>query len=353
MDSITNDLVREVYRGQYSAFDSLMDLLSNKMQRRLNGKFRNLPETKRYDLIPDFAVNFYSKVKEAHEEANRRIQHSSRKLTADEIDALKIQLCSVIAKFDLSEGTSFENWMWVCLWRLAINELRRLKIQVDIADEEDIFRNFPKHFPRQLYLRSEQGELKDYDMVVELLRSALSGDELIYFEVWLDQEPDPDNYLLKPDNDLVKDAIAKQTGKTVNDAYITNLKQSVMMKCYLQLLEHSDKVNSLAAIFQGLMRIKAVLDDMFLIMMENIWQAFYEDADAVSRFRTEISPTLWARWETSKQKRKIQAEILVEAYRHFRFSEPLPYFCYRIELYSNNRFGTKVRQLFMEGGAKN
>jgi hypothetical protein len=232
--------------------------------------------------------------------------------------------------------------MWACLVNLALSELERLKLRPEFVDIDNASETFHALFKNQ----PEQGELKDRNAIKKMLKPVLEGDELIYLEVWFNHGPDPKAH-------LVKDAIAKERGKNVGDVYISNLKQNFLMKSYLELLERSDKINSLTHLFQRLMKISEIQEEMFVVMMDNIWKAFYEDDKAIHKSKTEISAALWAKWRTLTLRRGVQEKILVEAYHHFRLSRPPLHFCYKIELYSDNRFGSNVRKLFMEGGAKN
>jgi hypothetical protein len=341
MADITNNLVRQFYLGDYSAWDTLMNLHSNSALRFLIKNFPNLPEGERDELVAKFAVNFYLKVKKGHEEAEKQIGDSARELSADEIDALKIQCCTVSAKFDLSYGYNFTNWMFKRLDWDAKTALERLNLKPEFIQVNHENENFLE----QLNHPSEQGELKDINVIKRILKEVLEGDERIYLDVWFDHGPDPKAR-------LVKDSIAEKTGRTVGDAYVTNLKQRFLAKSYLELLEHINRVSALASLCRTLMEVNESHEKMFVVMMENIWKAFYEDDEAVLRSQTGSSPKLWARWQNTTQRKNVQEEILVEAYRYFRHSSPLLKFCYKIELYANTHFGSRIRQLFMEGGGK-
>jgi hypothetical protein len=197
-----------------------------------------------------------------------------------------------------------------------------------------------------MYGPAEQVGLKDVNTVKRLLKMVLEGDELIYLDVWFDEGPDPRIQ-------SVQDTIEEATGRRVSAPYVTQLKQRFLRKSFLQLLEHIDKITSLASLVGMLLETDRVHEKMFVLMMENIWAAFYAAEEIVRHSQTELSPELWAKWRTLTQRKKVQEAILVEAYRHYRLAIPLPRFCYLIELYSDTRFGGGVRRLFMDGDAEN
>ena len=87
-------------------------------------------------------------------------------------------------------------------------------------------------------------------------------------------------------------------------------------------------------------------------MMYNVLTDFCHNEEAVRKCRAEICPSLWGKWEAAVLKKDIQKRILTKAYGYFRFLNPRPYFCYKIESYSDNRFGVKIKELFLEGGAE-
>jgi hypothetical protein len=348
MDDITDSLVRQFYVGDSSAWTSVINALNPRALRFLMGRFRSLSEDDLSDIVSEFEVDFYLKVKRGHAEADERIQSSPRELTPDEVEALKIHCCTVSTKFDLTGGRSFKNWVYQRLiWRTQTAATRSSAFQAfPLDDEEESLLHLPADLRGQLHHSPEQGALGDENTIKKLLRTVLEGDELIYLDVWFDEGPDPGAR-------LVQDAIEKERGEPVNAVYVTNLKQSFLRKSFLKLLEHMEQVASLADLIQRLFETNNIQERMFVVMMDNIWAAFYRAEEIARLSRAEISPGLWARWRELTQRRKIQEEILAAAYRHYRLSSPLPRFCYLIELYSDTRFGGGVRRLFMEGGTVN
>lgn len=349
MENLINNLIREFYLGDCSAWGKVIDLLTNRMQGWLNSdkKFKDLPESERDNILPRFEAKFYKRVIAAHQKADKQIRTAPHRLSAIEIEAIKIKCCTVRTKFDLSLGTRFEIWMLKCLYYDALSSLKNLKLRLDNIVEID---NGDELFPQfellpQFQFLPEQAGLNDVNTIKGLLNEVLEGDELIYLEVWFNNKPDPSA-------GEVKAAVKDKTDKIVSDAYITNLKQSFLMKSYLALLEHSEKANSLASLFQRLMETEKIHEDMFIIMMKNIWKVFYNDEKTVHLSKTEISKELWAKWKALTLRKSIQEKILVEAYRYFRLLRPPLHFCYKIEFYADNRFGSKIRQLFMEGGTE-
>jgi hypothetical protein len=178
----------------------------------------------------------------------------------------------------------------------------------------------------------------------------MEGDELVYLELWFNSMKEGPDALPDPDASEVKAAVREKTGKTLTDRDVTKLKQSFIAKSYLVLIERSYHINSLASLFRRLFKLRGHDDLMFDLMMRNIWKAFYEDKSAVHASRTEVSKELWVSWEALTLRKAVQEKILAEAYKHFRQLRSSLRFCFLIELYADNRFGSKIRQIFMRGG---
>jgi len=346
MHSEINELVRRCYCGDTSAWETLIRPLENRMQRFLYRSFRTVPKDLLNEFLAQYMTGLYCKLLDGLEEANSQIRQLPDTTPGDEIETLKIKCCTDRTKFDLSYGSSFEAWLKQCLRRHVIQKLKEAGRYVDIETvPDDSVHELPPN-PQALFEIKEQ------------LQTVMEGNELIYLKVLFacltDPETDsPDRINSAEFTEMVRAAIAKKTGKTPSDPTLTALKQSVMIKFYLQLLKQDRAMHALATMFfLWLKKIKDIQQKMFEVMLEILWRALCDDQEAVRKSKTEISPASWKRWEGMTQTRGIQREILVEAYRHFCSLGERPQFCYLIELYSDNRFGGEIRKLFGEGGAE-
>jgi ribosomal protein S24E len=346
MKTSINNLVREFYLGDNAAWEKITDLISNEMSRRLDYKFGNLPEAKRGEIVPNEESLFFAKVVLARREVENQISQNGQSFSTEEIENKKIEFCTEATKFDLDKGMTFDVWMWNKIRFRAIDSLRQNGFVAEIEEETDLEFISPQIPANPVNSPFSVGGIDDENTqkIKNLLRTALIGDELIYLELWFE-------HFGEPPVKEVKEAIKNETGRDVTDVYVTGLKQSFLMKCYLKLLDHISVANALASLFQRLMKISEIDDEMFGLMMENIWNDFYHDKEATSISKAVISPDLWNGLEALKHKKERQKKIMVPAYRYFRHRNPRPFFCFKIESYSDNRFGSQIRELFMEGGA--
>lgn len=335
MEDSTNKLIREFYLGDDAAWGKVVNALSNKMQIRFRQQFSNLAQAERDGCLAKFEVEFFYKVRKARIKADKCLKNDLQNVSLDEKNRLKLEYCADATKFDLERGKKFKGWMWKCLFNLGRDAFRKQTNQPEIIDVADETNPIPPTLP-------EQSKLTDENVIRQLLETALKGDEIIYLKIWFRQ-------YAEPSAELVKSAVERETGKIVSDAYVTKLKQKFLMKSYLKLLEHIDKANSLASLFQKLMKTTSIYEEMFGIMMENVWQTFYEDKKTVVMSKNKICRELWKKRESLKLKKDVQKQILLKSYRHFRHFKPPPQFCYKIEFYADNRFGEKIRELFIEG----
>lgn len=343
MESLLNDLIREFYLGENSAWEKITDLLSNKMKNRFSYKFGNLCEPDRENCVPAWEVNFFAKVVFARQEADKYIRTFSNPLSQKDIERIKIEFCSAKTSFNPTLAVPFEAWMWISIRSRGIDLTRKNKPLTEIVDETEMDTLLSAIPPNPTLTRFQRGDNdEDVRKIKELLKPGLDANELIYLELWFEKFGEPTT----PE---VKNEIKKATDKTVSDAAVSNLKQGFLMKCYLKLLDHLTVANALASLFQRLMTFSKIDEKMFLLMMDNIWTDFYQNQAAAEKYKTEICPVSWKKWEASTQKRESQKQILVKAYQYFRWLNPRPFFCFKIELYADNRFGGKIKELFLEG----
>lgn len=352
MEQFTNKLIRKCFVGNYDAWNDVNDICTNRLQRRLNRQFASLPESERYEIIPNFQAKFIRKVLAAHRQAELQITDSPGRLSTLETEAIRIKFCTTETSFDLSLGHDFGDWMWTCVKHDAIKLLDRVRHRpgavVDIDDasaagtgEND--RGFERL--REFQMHENQSGLSSENVIRTLLESAIKGDESIYMELWFDSLKQESDYPDPGPAEVISE-IARRTGKTVNDAYVSGLKQKFLAGSYLVLIEHSDRTNSLAGVFKRLSSVSDIENLMADLMIKNVWAAFYNDELARSESRNKISPAAWARWEKMTLRKRVEEEILVAAYRFFVLASPLRRFCYLIELYADNRFGGGIRRQF-------
>jgi hypothetical protein len=346
METSINNLVREFYLGDNAAWEKITDLISNEMSRRLDYKFSNLPEAKRGEIVPNEESLFFAKVVLARREAENELNQNGQSFSVEEIENKKIEFCTEATTFDLDKGMTFDVWMWNGIKFRAIDSLRQNESFAEIEEETDLESVSPQIPANPVNSPFSIGGIDDENTqkIKNLLRPALVGDELIYLELWFE-------HFGEPPVKEVKEAIKNETDRDAKDVYVTGLKQSFLMNCYLKLLDHISVANALASLFQRLMKVSNIDDEMFVRMLNNIWNDFYNDEEAVRISKTRISPDLWEGFDDLKYKKDRQKKILVPAYHYFRHRKPRPFFCFKIESYSDNRFGSQIRELFMEGGA--
>lgn len=355
MEHYTNKLLRAYFLDDDNAWEELSDLWTNRMIRKLNYRFGNLPDTERDEIVPNFQIKFVTNVDAAREEAAREISASSRELSRIEIEATKIKWCSIKTKFDLSHGSKFEAWMWTCIRNAALSALKRLKIPFDSTIDHD-YEDAAFDAYEQLYefqTPPDQGGLNDADDIERFVREALKGNELIYCDLWFNSMKEGLHSLPDPKASEVIAAVTAQTRISISNSAVTQLKQRFIVKAYLAIIERLRNANSAAGLFRRLSEMNGNRGLVSEIMMENIWDSFYKDETAVQKSRTELSRALWVEWDSMTLKKKgVQEKILVKAYRYFRRLKPCREFCSRIELYADNSFGGRIRDIFMKGGGE-
>jgi hypothetical protein len=350
MNSFINERLRDFFLGDDAAWDDIIFEFYDRMLSRLERKFYNLPFAELQDVVSDWVTAVFEKVGE--ERARAEAEGKIKNLSAREIADLKIEYCAARIGFDAAKGT-FENWMWAVLYRIE----RRGEVVGGGGDGESggefpepppedaaRFRGTPENPWAHLISEAEiVGLMKKLKM---FLNSVLEENELLYFHIWLKYGDDPSGK-------IVKEIFKSSLGKDIGDATVTAIKKRFIRVSYLNLLEFVNDANALKNLFRRLIDANDDENDFFADMTKLIWRAFYNDEDACEESRRKISPDLWRRWETLVQRSNVQNQILSAAYRHFQNRHPRPAFCRTVEIYANNRFGGKVRELFFQGDGGN
>ncbi|MBK8464861.1 MAG: hypothetical protein IPL32_03440 [Chloracidobacterium sp.] len=400
MENVENKRIRDFYLGNDKAWEEQSDVQTNPMVRWVDRWFANLPEVERGEVVPDFEMKFFVNVKEGRREAEivinvlkqmasvgvedaetvirlleTIVSGSSKQpktivrllermpivkvkeaeavidllknmpsARIDNADAIRIEICGEKTGFKFSAGNSFRSWSYTCLKRDIFNRLKRRGRIVEVDESEN------NYFDLVVAPQELETGLGSEDEVMQILSTTLVGDELIYMTLWFERLNVTKGYKPpSPSTDQVVAAIYTLTGRTIGAASVSLIKQRFLIGSHLALIEKCENLNSLASLFLRMTEIANVDDLAFELMMDNIWNTFRTDEEAVAVSR-KISRSLWEHRTNLTHRRGVQQDILIEAYAHFRHLIPTRKVCAKIEFYANHRFGNRIREIFMTRG---
>lgn len=337
MSLTIKERLERFYLGDNEAWDGILREFFDWAVNLLAGRFRNLPFEEIEDVVDDWFNATCIKVEEARNRAER--EAADERLAPAEINRRKIEYGEECVGFKF--GQSFEAFLWVVLKRRVLDCLRKKTRRGEIGIEADFDLSDCWEGVSEVEFAVLMGEFKKF------LVPTLDEKERLYFHIWEEY-----GWSLAG-KDVGEIFQARFPGSGTSDASVSLVKKGFIRMLYLTFVRIEDNANLLSEKFRRQLGKGENDDKFFDDMMRIIWNVFYKAKEARAMSEGEISPNLWVKWKKLVQKNRVQNEILTESYRFFRARKPRPTFCRLVELYADNPFGGRVRELFFgDGGSK-
>lgn len=336
-----NELLKDFFLGNEVAWEDISRKVRQQLIPVIERQFLNVPAHLIQEKIVEWMVDFYLKVKKAQTSAQEIIKKLACNKT--EADTLKIEYCEEATRFKFSPDGNFENWLFRSFLNCAIDVRRKTlnewkkHIEIDGQPFE-----IPDNKP-SIIIDSPNNLKAQFPFLYQVVASSLDEIELFYFGIWLKHGADP------PITAVI-DEFLTNYGEKIDSSDVTHIKQKFLIKSYLGLLRAEYEANSMSNLFRRFIESENIQKLFPVFMLENIWQSFIADEPTVVIAKRAFPHWRWRDLledaKKSLNKIEIRTSILVEVYDYFRNSSPQPEFYYLIEIYADNRFGRKIRELF-------